>query len=95
MRKRARGKTRVRATGCRGTKRRRERGTKDYNYNEESIKENMFKKLTDEKIKEGCLGTTEERESTKCCRSNSNSKSCCIADLKYNNALLLLDTPSH
>lgn len=52
-------------------------------------------KLIDEKIKEGCLGTTGERESTKCCRSNSNSKSCCIADLKYNSALLLLDTPSH
>ena len=52
-------------------------------------------KLIDEKIKEGCLGTTGERESTKCCRSNTNSKSCCIADLKYNSALLLLDTPSH
>ena len=47
-------------------------------------------KLIDEKIKEGCLGTTGERESTKC-----NSKSCCMADLKCNSALLLLDTPSH
>ena len=50
----------------------------------------MFK-FIDEKIKEGYLRTTGERESTKCCRSNSNSKSCCIADLKYNKALLLLE----
>ena len=56
MRKRTRGKTRMRATEEQKEGDREERGT--------MLKTRI--KLIDEKIKEGSLGTTGERESTKC-----------------------------